>query len=60
MLLNGGVMEFIAEVKKVSQRKTASLDQVYQVVLETDNPQILDLGKLPADVVVKVTVEVNG
>jgi len=60
MLLNGGVMEFIAEVKKVSQRKTASLDQVYQVVLETDNPQILDLGKLPADVVVKITVEVDG
>lgn len=53
-------MEFIAEVKKVSQRKTASLDQIYQLVLETDNPNILDLGKLPADVIVKVTVAVNG
>lgn len=53
-------MQFIAEVKKVSQRKTASLDQVYQVVLETDNSQILDLGKLPADVIVKITVEVDG
>jgi hypothetical protein len=53
-------MEFIAEVKKVSQRKTASLDQIYQIVLETDNPNILDLGKLPADVIVKVTVAVNG
>lgn len=52
-------MQFIAEVKKVSQRKTASLDQVYQIVLETDNPNILDLGKLPADVVVKVVVEIN-
>jgi len=60
MLLNGGDMEFIAEVKKVSQRKTASLDQIYQIVLETDNPNILDLGKLPADVIVKVTVAVNG
>lgn len=52
-------MEFIAEVKKVSQRKSASLDQVYQIVLETDNPDILDLGKLPADITVKVMVKVN-
>lgn len=53
-------MQFTAEVKKVSQRKTASLDQVYQLVLETDNPDILDLGKLPADVTVKIRVQVNG
>lgn len=52
-------MEFVSEVKKVSQRKTASLDQVYQLVLETDNPNILDLGKLPADVTVRVKVEVD-
>lgn len=52
-------MEIIGEVKRVSQRKTASLDQVYQLVIETDNPTVLDLGKLPADVTVKVTVDIN-
>lgn len=50
--------KFVAEIKKTSQRKTASLDNVYQIVLETDNAEILDLGKLPADTLVKVTVEV--
>lgn len=53
-------MQFVAEIKKVSQRKSASLDQVNQLVLETDDSQILDLGKLPPDITVKVTVEVNG
>lgn len=52
-------MKFVAEIKRVAQRKTASLDQIYQLVVETDNPNILDLGKLPADVTVKIVVEVN-
>lgn len=52
-------MEFQAEIKKTSQRKTASLDNVYQVVLETENPSVLDLGKLPADTIVKVVINVS-
>jgi len=52
-------MEFIAEIKRTSQRKAASLDNIFQVVLETDNPMILDLGKLPSDKIVKVTIEVT-
>lgn len=51
-------MEFNAEIKKTSQRKAASMDNVYQLVLETDNPLILDLGKLPADTLLKIVVEV--
>lgn len=51
-------MEFNAEIKKTSQRKAASMDNVYQIVLETDNPLILDLGKLPADTLLNVVVEV--
>lgn len=50
-------MEFICEVKSTKQRKTASLDNIYQVVLETDNSQLLDLGKLPPDTTVTVTIE---
>ena len=49
-------MRFAAEVKKTSQRKAASLDNVYQIVLETDNPDILDLGKLPADTLFEVEI----
>ena len=51
-------MNFNAEIKKTSQRKAASLDNVYQLVLETDNPLILDLGNLSADTLFKVTIEV--
>lgn len=49
-------MKFAAEIKRVSQRKAASLDNVYQIVLETDNPDILDLGKLPADTLFEVEI----
>jgi len=51
-------VEFNAEIKKTSQRKAASMDNVYQLVLETDNPMILDLSKLPADTLLKIVVEV--
>lgn len=50
---------FSAEIKRTSQRKAASLDNIYQIVLETDNPELLDLGKLPSDTLVKVTIEVQ-
>ena len=52
-------MEFIAEIKRTSQRKAASLDNIYQIVLETDNPTLMDLGKLPADTLVKCSLEVQ-
>lgn len=52
-------MEFIAEIKRTSQRKAASLDNIYQIVLETDNPELLELGKLPSDRTVKVIIQVD-
>lgn len=52
-------MEFIAEIKRTSQRKASSLDNVYEIVLATDNPNILDLGKLPSDHTFKIKVELN-
>lgn len=52
---------YLAEIKTISQRKTTSLDNIYQTVFVTDNPQVLDLGKLPPDTLIKVTVEIaNG
>ena len=47
-------MKFQAEIKKTSQRKSASLDNVYQLVLETNDSSIMDLGKLPPDTLVEV------
>lgn len=52
-------MEFIAELKKTTQRKAASLDNIFQLVLETDNSSVMDLGKLPADTLFKVSIEVT-
>lgn len=51
-------MEFIAEVKRTNQTKR-NLDNIYQVTFETDNPLILDLGKLPSDKTVRVKVELE-
>lgn len=50
-------MKFLAEIKKTSQRKAASLDNIYQVVLETNDPKILDLGKLSPETLVAVEVK---
>jgi len=52
-------MEFIAEVKRTSQVKKASLDNEFSVLFVTDNPLILDLGKLSSDTTVRVRVEIN-
>lgn len=52
-------LEVICEVKRTSQRKSTSLDQVYQAVFETDDPRLMSLSTLPADVTVKLIVEVN-
>lgn len=49
-------MKFQAELKKTSQRKAASMDNVYQIVLETNDSSIMDLGKLPSDTMFDVEV----
>jgi hypothetical protein len=52
-------MNFEAEIIRTSQRKLASNDNQYEIVLRTENPLVLDLGKLPSDKTIKVTVELN-
>ena len=49
-------MKFIAEIIRTSQRKLASNDNQYEVVLRTENPLILDLGKLQSDTLFDVSV----
>lgn len=53
-------MQFKAEIIRTSQRKLASNDNQYEIVLRTENAMILDLGKLPSDTLVKVEVEIDG
>lgn len=50
--------EFVAEIKQVSSRKTASLDIVYKLVLETNDPGIMALAALDADVMLAIKAEV--
>ena len=50
-------MIFVAEIKQVKSKKTASLDLIYSLILETNDPAVLGLGALNAETLVKVTVE---
>lgn len=52
-------MEFTAELKQATSRKTASNDMVYKIVFETSNPQTLDLGKLPSDSLFNISVTLH-
>lgn len=59
--MNTNNFVFNAEIKRTSQRKAASLDNVYETTLATNNPSLMELGKLPSDTLIKVTIEVlNG
>jgi hypothetical protein len=49
-------MDFKAEIIRTSQRKLVSSDNQYEVVLRTDNPQILDFGKLPGDTIFEISI----
>ena len=50
---------FNAEIKETKAKKTASLDISYRLVFDTENPSVLALGALPADKILKVTIEVE-
>ncbi len=48
---------FLAEIKKVQARKLVSNDIEVSLTVATDDTKALDLGKIPSDQIVKVTVE---
>lgn len=50
------IVDFPAEIKVVSSKKTASLDIVYRVVLESPESSVLTLGALAPDILVHVAV----
>lgn len=49
--------EFLAEIKQVKATKTASSDIEIRLTVATDEGKVLDLGKLPAKTLIKVTIE---
>lgn len=52
-------LQFLAEVKEVKSKKLVSLDVSYNIVFNTDDPAVLQLGALGGDALVKVTVEIE-
>jgi hypothetical protein len=49
-------LSFVAEVTNTTARKKA-LDMIYKVTLETNDSRVLSLGALPADTLLRVSVE---
>ncbi len=52
-------IQFKAEVKEVTSKKTASLDVGYKVVLYTDDPSVLRLGAMSGDTYFDVAIGVG-
>lgn len=52
-------LNILAEVKSTAQKKASDLTQRYTILLETNNPNLLDLGKLPYDVILEVTFNLS-
>jgi hypothetical protein len=49
-------IEFVATVKEVKSKALVSLDKSARIILETEELDILDIGKWPADETVSVTI----
>lgn len=52
-------LNILAEILKTGQRKASDLTQRYTILLETNNPNLLDLGKLPYDSILEVTFNLS-
>ena len=55
---SGAFLQFNAEVKEVKAKKMASLDVSYRIILETDDPTVLNLGALASDVMLDVSMRI--
>jgi hypothetical protein len=48
---------FIAELKRVASKKTVSNDIEASILLVTNDTEVMDLGKIKPEQLVKVTIE---
>ncbi len=51
------ITRFDVEVIEVKAKKTASMDRLYRLVLETNQPAVLELEKFIAENTIKVEVK---
>lgn len=49
-------MNFQAELKKVTAKKLVSLDIEYEIVLRTNNPEVLSLGAMSPETLLNVEI----
>lgn len=50
-------MKYLCEIVEIKQKKTASLDNEYRIVLKTSDKMLMALSAIPADELVEVTIE---
>ena len=50
-------ISFVAIVKKVEAKALVSLDKSARITLDTDNMEVVEMGKWPGDECVKVIIE---
>jgi hypothetical protein len=51
------LIEFEAEIQAEGVKKLVTLDREYKIILTTDNIKAHDLGRVPADCTVKVSIK---
>lgn len=51
------MISFIAEIKEIKTKKLPSLDMEYSLRIVTNDQNLLELGKIPADKLIKVTIQ---
>jgi hypothetical protein len=49
-------MKFLMEIKSVGMKKLVSNDNEYRITFVTDDKNLLELGKIPADEIVEVEI----
>lgn len=51
------MIQFDAEIIEIKVKKTAEIERMYRIVMETNQPSVLELQKFIAQDTVKVKVE---
>ena len=53
----GEEVNFIGVIKKVESKSLVSMDKSYRILIETENGQLMDIGKWGGDELVKVNIQ---
>jgi hypothetical protein len=53
------IVEFVSIVREVRAKSLVSLDKSYRIMLETEDPNVVELGRWPADETVSVKIVRN-